>query len=113
MDVCPGASTNVACTVNDISGGFANTVWKGDSSLFTCDDHELTLRHTIANDTDECGLVSAQIRLQDGNNFTSFLMVNTTADLSGAVLPVQCTFPQPDPNPTIVVMEYSVSVTGE
>ncbi len=29
------------------------------------------------------------------------------------MLPVQCTFPQTLPNPPVVVMEYSVTVTGK
>ncbi len=81
--------------------------------MFDCASGVLPLSHTIAMDTDDCGqLAVGRIIAADGNNFTSVLTV-TAPDVSGSLLPVQCTFPQPLPDPPVVVMEYSVTVTGE
>ncbi len=112
VEVCPGGSAELACTVTDISG-FGATVWNGSNSVFDCVMGELILRHTIVMDTDNCGqLAIGRIVAADGNNFTSVLTV-TAPDMSGSVLPVQCTFPQPIPDPPVVVMEYNVTVTGK
>ncbi len=81
--------------------------------MFDCASEDLPLRHTIAMATDDCGqLAVGRIIAADGNNFTSVLTV-TAPDMSGSVLPVQCTFPQPIPDPPVVVMEYNVTVTGK
>ncbi len=113
VEVCPGKSVGLTCTVNDPSGGFGTTVWKGDNSVFDCDNGDLTLRHTIAMDTANCGqLAIGRIVAADGNNFMSVLTV-IAPDVSGSVLPVQYIFPQLIPDPPVVVMEYNVTVTGE
>ncbi len=113
VEVHPGESANFTCTVTDTSGGFGNTVWRGDSSVFDCASGDIRLRHTVAMDTDICGqLTKGRIVSADGNKFTSVLTV-TAPDMSGSVLSVQCTFPQPLPNPPVVVMEYNVTVTGK
>ncbi len=112
VDVCPGESVGLSCTVNDTSDGFGTTVWRGDSSVFDCASREITLRHTVAMDTADCGQTVGRIVAVDGNNFTSVLTV-IAPDVSGSLLPVQCTFPQAIPDPPIVVMEYNVTVTGE
>ncbi len=113
VEVCPGESANLTCTVTDPTGGFANTVWRGDSSVFDCASGVLSLTHGVVMATDDCGpLAVGRIVAADGNNFMSVLTV-TAPDVSGSLLPVQCTFPQPLPAPPVVVMEYSVTVTGE
>ncbi len=80
--------------------------------MFDCASGDITLLHTQAMDTDVCGKTVGRIEAADGTNFTSVLTV-TAPDMGGALLPVQCTFPQPLPNPPVVVMEYSVTVTGK
>ncbi len=83
VEVCPGGSVSLTCTVNDPSGGFGSTVWKGDSSVFDCASGDLPLRHAIAIDTNRCGpLAVGRIVAADGNNFTSILTV-TAPDMSG------------------------------
>ncbi len=81
--------------------------------MFDCASREITLRHTVPMDTDDCGqLAEGRIVAVDGNNFTSALTV-TAPDVSGSSLLVQCTFPQPLGMPAVVFMEYNVTVTGE
>ncbi len=113
VEVCPGESANLTCTVTDTTGGFGSTIWKGDSSVFVCASGNVLLSHTIAMATGDCEpLASGRIVSADGKNFTSVLTV-TAPDMGGSSLPVQCTFPQPLPAPPVVVMEYNVNITGK
>ncbi len=112
VEICPGGSAELTCTVTDISG-FGTTVWKGDSSVFDCGSGDVTLRHTIAMDTANCGQFAVgRIVTADSNNFTSTLTV-TAPDMGGSSLLVQCTFPQPLPDPPVVIMEYNVNISGK
>ncbi len=83
--------------------------------MFVCASGNVRLLHTVAMATGDCGpLAVGRIVSADGNNFMSVLTVTAPdVHVSGSVLPVQCTFPQPLPDPPVVVMEYSVTVTGE
>ncbi len=81
--------------------------------MFVCASGNIQLLHATTMATGDCEpLASGQTVAADGNNFTSVLTV-TAPDVSGALLPVQCTSPQPLPDPPVVFMEYNVTVTGE
>ncbi len=81
--------------------------------MFVCGDGDVTLGHGVAMDTSVCEpLAVGRTVAADGDNFTSVLTV-TAPDVSGALLPVQCTSPQPLPDPPVVAMEYNVTVTGK
>ena len=88
--VCPGDILTYNCTLHGSQGGF--TVWTG--TAFDCSRYEIILIHhslfTRAFGVCNNGGIVAQGIAVEGNNYTSQLHVNVTADLSGKT--VECLY---------------------